>query len=702
MTWRIAIFPAMILGGFLLLVGALTVVPPMWLGKSILNVMRRIRKTAIPLAVFALAALAVLAALPMNPVLAVESAALTGTLSDGGTVAEMVAGGETIILTLTDTTWTTDGTDAGLFVAADTEYLSVADNASLTHSTDMSIAAWVTLTTKTSGQVSRKGSGSDFEFALRYIDTSDRFEFSLKSTSETETVVAETFGAPTIGDWVFLVASFDDSTNKLGISVNNGTFDNLAGFINGGRQSTSLALGIGAAGDGASPFDGGIAAVGYWEKVLTPAERTSLFNTGAGLYHSELTGSLLTNLVSYWDLDEQSGTRFDSEGTNDLTDNNTVLFVVSPLGPDGFLGQRQALINGMVSDQDDANGWNVRRADFPITDIVRTSDTVATMTLTASPTFTIPVPETVTVTLPAAILAVSSAITASPSFTITPAFVSSGNRVSTAIDLSGVTDVAFCSLAWEANVPANTTLTVDTSIDGGVTFALGHTNGNCPSGVSLGASLATITDFRIRVNLATTDSAVTPLVNTLALVIEDTAGQDLYYQLNTTPGVTLTDRSTNNFVGTMSFSVGSSTINADTDAIETTRTARDPLATPVAHGIPEVVSQVTGDATAENLFNQDELGFAALPGQSLVEAMAGASDGLPIRFVWFIFIGFFIVGAGVIAMRLTGMLVIAIIVMGIGLGIWVMVGDGIIPGWIIFAYLPVAAAFVLVRKGLAI
>jgi len=34
--------------------------------------------------------------------------------------------------------------------------------------------------------------------------------------------------------------------------------------------------------------------------------------------------SLATNLVSYWELEEASGTRVDSHGSNDLTDNNTV------------------------------------------------------------------------------------------------------------------------------------------------------------------------------------------------------------------------------------------------------------------------------------------------------------------------------------------------------------------------------------------
>jgi len=34
--------------------------------------------------------------------------------------------------------------------------------------------------------------------------------------------------------------------------------------------------------------------------------------------------SLATDLVSYWELEEASGTRFDSHGANNLTDNNTV------------------------------------------------------------------------------------------------------------------------------------------------------------------------------------------------------------------------------------------------------------------------------------------------------------------------------------------------------------------------------------------
>lgn len=42
--------------------------------------------------------------------------------------------------------------------------------------------------------------------------------------------------------------------------------------------------------------------------------------------------ALIDDLVSYWKLDESSGTRADAHGTNDLTDNNTVTSAVGKIG----------------------------------------------------------------------------------------------------------------------------------------------------------------------------------------------------------------------------------------------------------------------------------------------------------------------------------------------------------------------------------
>jgi len=58
--------------------------------------------------------------------------------------------------------------------------------------------------------------------------------------------------------------------------------------------------------------------------VLTSDEMTSLYNTGRGKAYADLTADEKVGLVSYWNLDETSGTRYDSHGSNTLTDNNTV------------------------------------------------------------------------------------------------------------------------------------------------------------------------------------------------------------------------------------------------------------------------------------------------------------------------------------------------------------------------------------------
>ncbi|KKL95065.1 hypothetical protein LCGC14_1858350, partial [marine sediment metagenome] len=69
-----------------------------------------------------------------------------------------------------------------------------------------------------------------------------------------------------------------------------------------------------------------------------------------------------------------------------------------------FNTQRQAILNGMTADQDGANGWNVRRADFAVSDVVRTSDDVVTVTFSASAAYAIVETETITATVPAAAL----------------------------------------------------------------------------------------------------------------------------------------------------------------------------------------------------------------------------------------------------------------------------------------------------------
>lgn len=91
-----------------------------------------------------------------------------------------------------------------------------------------------------------------------------------------------------------------------------------------------------------------------------------------------------------------------------------------------FDGQRQNIIDGLVSDGSELNGWDNEligtggSGSLDVTDVVRTSDTVVTITLPADAQYNITANETITATIPATALEVSaSAVVASPTFTVT-------------------------------------------------------------------------------------------------------------------------------------------------------------------------------------------------------------------------------------------------------------------------------------------
>lgn len=85
-----------------------------------------------------------------------------------------------------------------------------------------------------------------------------------------------------------------------------------------------------------------------------------------------------------------------------------------------FDAQRQAIINGLDSAQAEAAGWDaVVKAGIPVTAVVRTSNTVVTITLPAFASYQITATETITATLPASALTGGVAIVAAPTFTVT-------------------------------------------------------------------------------------------------------------------------------------------------------------------------------------------------------------------------------------------------------------------------------------------
>lgn len=88
-------------------------------------------------------------------------------------------------------------------------------------------------------------------------------------------------------------------------------------------------------------------------------------------------------------------------------------------GAASFDLQRLNIIQGLDSAQSEALGWNLKVRDTEVaTAVVRTSDTVVTITLSAAATYDITAQETITVTVPATALVGGVEITATPTFTV--------------------------------------------------------------------------------------------------------------------------------------------------------------------------------------------------------------------------------------------------------------------------------------------
>ena len=138
--------------------------------------------------------------------------------------------------------------------------------------------------------ISRYGSvaGGRREFQLQYNSAQNRFEALLsKSSLGIETIYTMTHsGNVAENTWYFIICWFDTTANRLYLSVNN-TPENIIIPTTGAIQYASIPTTIGAqlveeSNNSArlvvsNPWNGRIANVGFWKRVLTGAERISLF-----------------------------------------------------------------------------------------------------------------------------------------------------------------------------------------------------------------------------------------------------------------------------------------------------------------------------------------------------------------------------------------------------------------------------------------
>ena len=159
---------------------------------------------------------------------------------------------------------------------------------------DFAVAAWVYPTNANATHAIagkyRLTASANREWLLRI--SASRYEFRVSATGSFPTVatVANTYGAPALNTWTFVCAWHDSVSNTLNISINNGMVDSVAHTTGVFASNAPLMLGTY---DDATPdtfWSGRIGPVKFWKgATLAAAQRTALYNAGAGLAYSAFT-----------------------------------------------------------------------------------------------------------------------------------------------------------------------------------------------------------------------------------------------------------------------------------------------------------------------------------------------------------------------------------------------------------------------------
>lgn len=214
--------------------------------------------------------------------------------------------------------------------------LSHADAASLRQGSAFTVQCWVNPATAATTQdiVSKYDAGSNCEYRIVQLSTG---VFRFRVSSDGGNVNGASHNHPTAvatGTWYHVVGRMSGTTNDIWV---NGVLDSAtapAAWTGGGTATFR----VGALSDGVTnPYGGTVEKVAFWQRALSDAEVTALYNNGVPPAYDQLPASMLTSL-SLWALDPQMGNTAisnfatDRTGANTLTASGSGISVVTGLG----------------------------------------------------------------------------------------------------------------------------------------------------------------------------------------------------------------------------------------------------------------------------------------------------------------------------------------------------------------------------------
>ena len=177
--------------------------------------------------------------------------------------------------------------NAATFTRDAANALSVADNATLSvGDIDFTLAFWYYPATFDDWHniVAKRGLTGGFGNEY-YVEcpTTRRPYFGCQKADNSGPVVATWGSTIAATNWCFVLCYHDATGDVIGIQINNGTA--VTASIVGGVRDAGQPFQIG----GVSAFgkdysvNGAVDECGFWKRLLTPAEKTALYNSGNGI-----------------------------------------------------------------------------------------------------------------------------------------------------------------------------------------------------------------------------------------------------------------------------------------------------------------------------------------------------------------------------------------------------------------------------------
>jgi len=191
------------------------------------------------------------------------------------------------------------------FERGDTEYLEIADNASLSFADEgFTIGFWAKIestdATYTAGALGKYNASLNKRGYLILVPNgTTKFAFYVSSDGTTEnTHYAQSTSNVGTGAWAFVIGWHDPDANKIYISVNNDTPVEAA--HSGGCFKSNVPFRLGQFNDDTHHFDGILDEVFIYRRVLTADERAWLYNSGNGRTYSDLADAATKRKQMMW------------------------------------------------------------------------------------------------------------------------------------------------------------------------------------------------------------------------------------------------------------------------------------------------------------------------------------------------------------------------------------------------------------------